>query len=163
MLSLVEITVGLTRRQGAVLRQSLDRVGTWTALPKQDPCAIEALGLLSIGSARHCHKHTTVGSDLRRFGSDFLRFAGLWARLSAKKPWFGTGSPHPAGSHGRRKSGRGSCGPASGTLAPPAVGGGPAGLVRYCTGCGFAPGTEAECSLGSAGCSPDAAGLPEFQ
>ena len=32
----------------------------------------------------------------------------------------------------------GSCGPAFGTSAPPAVLGGPAGLVGYCNGCGFA-------------------------
>jgi hypothetical protein len=47
LLSVLEVAVGLTRRNGTVLCQSLDRIGKLIDLPKQDPRAIEALGLLS--------------------------------------------------------------------------------------------------------------------
>jgi hypothetical protein len=35
-------------------------------LPQQDPCAIEALGLLDIGSAWPFHRYLTVWSDIPR-------------------------------------------------------------------------------------------------
>ena len=52
LLSLFEVPVGLSRRNRAVLRQSLDRIGKSIDLPNHDPCAIEALSLLDIAGAR---------------------------------------------------------------------------------------------------------------
>jgi hypothetical protein len=53
LLSVFEVAVGLTWRNGAVLRQSLDCIGKLIDLPKQNPCAVESLGLLDIARTRH--------------------------------------------------------------------------------------------------------------
>jgi hypothetical protein len=52
LLRVFEVAVGLTWRNGAVLRQSLYRIAKLIDLPKQDACAIEALGLLAIAARR---------------------------------------------------------------------------------------------------------------
>jgi len=46
VLSLFEVAVGLTRRNGAVICQALDSIGKLIELLQQHPCTIEALGLL---------------------------------------------------------------------------------------------------------------------
>jgi hypothetical protein len=53
LLRLFEVAVGLTRRNGAVACQPLDYLGQLIDLLEQDPCAIEALGLLDIVGTRH--------------------------------------------------------------------------------------------------------------
>ena len=50
---LLEITIGLARRNGAVLRQLFDNIGKLIRLLKQNPGAIESLGLLGTVGARH--------------------------------------------------------------------------------------------------------------
>ena len=52
-LSLFEVTIGLTRRYGAVPRQLLDRIGELIDVLQQIACAIEALGFLGLAGARH--------------------------------------------------------------------------------------------------------------
>jgi len=77
---LVKIAIGLTRRQGALLRLSLG-TSKRECLAEAGPCAIEAVCLLCIGSTRHCHKHTTVWVDLQLFSR--LRMPG--GTVSARK------------------------------------------------------------------------------
>ena len=51
VLSLFQIAVRLTRRNGAVLCQALDSIGKLIDLSKQYPCTIEAFGLLGFARA----------------------------------------------------------------------------------------------------------------
>jgi hypothetical protein len=53
MLRSLEITVGLTCRNGTILRELIDGIGELIHLPKQNPGAIESLGLLGTACARH--------------------------------------------------------------------------------------------------------------
>ena len=52
-LSLFEVAIGLTRRNGAVLGQLFDRIGELIGLQQQVARAIEALGLLGLAGAWH--------------------------------------------------------------------------------------------------------------
>jgi hypothetical protein len=52
-LSLFEVAIGLTRRDRAVARQLLDRVGELIDMQQQAARVIEALGFLSLAGARH--------------------------------------------------------------------------------------------------------------
>jgi hypothetical protein len=53
LLSTFEVTVGLTRRNGAILRELLDSIGKLIHVLKQNPGAIESLGFLRIACAWH--------------------------------------------------------------------------------------------------------------
>ncbi len=50
-LSLLEVTIGLSRGDRTVLCQPLDRIGQFAVLPKQVASAVETLGFLGIVSA----------------------------------------------------------------------------------------------------------------
>ena len=52
-LSLFEVAIGLTRRNGAVPGQLLDRIGKLIDMPQQVARAIEALGFLGLAGAWH--------------------------------------------------------------------------------------------------------------
>ena len=53
LLRLLEVTIGLTRRYGAVPRQLLDRIGELIDTQQQVARAIEALGFLGFAGAWH--------------------------------------------------------------------------------------------------------------
>jgi hypothetical protein len=50
---LFEVAIGLTRRNGAILDQLLDRIGKLIDMPQQVPRAMEALGFLGLAGAWH--------------------------------------------------------------------------------------------------------------
>ena len=52
-LSLFEVAIGLTRRNGAVLGQLFDRIGELIDMQQQVARAIEALGFLGLAGAWH--------------------------------------------------------------------------------------------------------------
>jgi len=52
-LSLLEVAIGLTRRNGAVSRQLFDSIGELIHTQQQLARAIEALGFLRFAGARH--------------------------------------------------------------------------------------------------------------
>jgi len=75
LVSLFEITIGLTLRKRKLFPQSSDHIGIWNAFQQEEACAIEALCFLDNGSALHFQGHLILLSDIPR-----LRASGCGLR-----------------------------------------------------------------------------------